>query len=147
MSLEMQILPEREPAGRNVFQFSPLDSARFSREIQGHKWLVESVLVEGEPAVIGGPKKTLKTTCAIDMALSVASGTKFLNHFPVAKKVKVAVLSGESGTATLQETANRICKAKGINLADANVLWQNDLPCLSDPFDRQQLQQGLAQHQ
>src|SRR3974390_3509885 len=85
------------PAGG--FQFSPRDSASFVAEHRQHCWLVDNVLVEGQPAVIGGPKKTLKTTCALDLAISLATGTPFLGHFRVAQPVRVAVLSGENGTA------------------------------------------------
>lgn len=88
--------------------------------------------------------KTLKTTCALDLAISLATQTPFLGYFVVPQKVRVAVLSGESGIATLQETASRISKAKGIKLADADVLWQTDLPRLSDAGDREQLRDGLA---
>jgi hypothetical protein len=58
----------------------------------------------------------------------------------------VAVLSGENGTATLQETAKRISDAKGRKLADVDVLWQTELPCLGEPADRDQLRYGLAHH-
>jgi hypothetical protein len=45
----------------------------------------------------------------------------------------VAVVSGESGPATLQETAARMCKAKGLNLANLGdrLTWCFDLPTLT----------------
>ena len=58
--------------------------------------------------------------------------------------VRVAVLSGESGAASLQETARRVCAAKGVNLSGCDILWQTDLPRLSDPGDRDRLRDGLA---
>jgi replicative DNA helicase len=141
--------PHREStqagAGSQGFRFKPRDSATFAREHHPLNWLVPQVLVAGQPAVVGGPKKAMKTSLTLDLAVSLGSGTPFLGYFKVPRKVRVAVLSGESGAATIQETAQRICKAKNIRLEDCDVLWQPDgLPCLSDLEDRERLRQGLA---
>src|SRR5688500_7162912 len=89
-----------------------MTSAQFADAEYSREWLVRSVLLTGQPAVIGGPKKCLKTSLAIDMAISLGSGTKFLGRFKVPEAVRVAVISGESGGAVLQETAGRIAQAK-----------------------------------
>jgi hypothetical protein len=59
-------------------------------------------------------------------------------------RLEVAVLSGESGNATLQETAHRICAAKGVEQGNCDVLWQTVQPQLGSKRDRQQLSDGLA---
>src|SRR4051812_14443919 len=84
-----------------------LDSETFSKESYPRGWLIENVLVRGQPGVVGGPKKSLKTSLVIDMAVSLGTGKPFLNTFKVPQRVRVAVLSGESGRATVQETAQR----------------------------------------
>lgn len=126
------------------FKFQPCDSATFASEAHSHDWLVPQVLVGGQPGLIGGPKKACKTSVALDLALSLGSGMPFLGKFVVPQQVRVAILSGESGVATLQDTARRVCDAKGVDLAACDVLWQTDLPCLSEPVDRERLQEGLA---
>lgn len=131
-------------ACKQGFHFSPRNSATFAKERYEQTWLVQDVLAACQPAVIGGPKKTLKTSIGLDMAISLGSGKPFLGQFAVPKKVCVAVLSGENGNASLQETALRICKAKGISLESCNVLWQTDLPQLNSSSDRQRLSEGLA---
>jgi replicative DNA helicase len=138
--------PARSLPTDRGFRFRPRDSAAFGKELHQLKWLVPQVLVAGQPAVVGGPKKTLKTSVVLDLAISLGSATPFLGKFAVPKPARVAVLSGESGAATLQETAQRICKAKGISLESCDVLWQPDgLPRLSDPGDREELRRGLAE--
>src|SRR4051794_20840473 len=82
-----------------------LTSADFAEADYSHKWLVRQVLVGGQPGVIGGPKKSLKTSIAVDAAVSVGTGTPFLGRFPVPRKQRVAFLSGESGPATLKDIA------------------------------------------
>lgn len=90
---------------------------------------IPDVLVKGQPCIIAGAKKTLKTSLAVDLAISLASGKAFLGRFPVKKPCNVVMLSGESGRETLTETAIRICQSKGIALADLDRLnWSTFLP-------------------
>lgn len=101
-----------------------LDATEFKRE-----FIVSGILTAGEPMLIAGPPKSLKTSIMLDMALAIGSGTKFLNHFPTSRR-RVGILSAESGEVTIQETMRRIASAKGIHMADADVLVGFDTPCL-----------------
>ena len=96
------------------------------------RFLVRGVLVEGQPMIIGGRSKTLKTSIACDLALSLGTGSPFLGKFD-AHRTNVGFWSGESGAATLRETAKRQAESKGVDLAAASVLWCFDLPKLSQP--------------
>lgn len=126
------------------FRFSPADSPTFARASFVHDWLIPQVLVAGQPAVVGGPKKSGKTSLCCDLAISLGSGTPFLGHFKIAAPSRVLVLSGESGAATLQSTARRICDSRRLNLESCDVLWQPDsLPCLSKADDLGELKSGL----
>ena len=71
-------------------------------------YLVKDFMTAKEPMVIGGASKTLKTTIALDLAVSLASGSPFLGVLPVLKRQRVMFLSGESGEATLQENLQLI---------------------------------------
>ena len=76
-------------------------------------WDVEGVLTRGQPMVVGGASKTLKTSLAIDLALSLSTATPFLGQFPVPARRRAALFSGESGGATVYETAARVARSKG----------------------------------
>jgi hypothetical protein len=100
------------------------------------RFLVRGVLVEGQPMIVGGRSKTLKTSIVCDLTISLGSGTPFLGRFD-AHRVNVGFWSGESGAATIRETAKRQAAAKGVDLADCSVLWSFDLPklCHRDHLD------------
>lgn len=76
----------------------------------------------------------MKTTTNVDLAVSLGSGTPFLNTFESVRS-RVAMVSGESGEFTIQETANRICEKPGIKLADCDVMWGFNLPQIARPGD------------
>ncbi len=94
------------------------------------EFLVKGILVKGAPCIVGGRSKTLKTTVAVDLAISLGSGTKFLGRYEVPRAVKVAFWTGESGQPTIRETALRIAKSKGLDLGGVAVDWSFDLPKL-----------------
>lgn len=88
--------------------------------------------MRGQPMVIGGTKKSLKTSIMLDAAISIATGRRPLNRFDVPEKLRVAVFSGESGEFTIGETADRIAKSILVSIDDCDVLWGFQLPKLSE---------------
>lgn len=134
-----------EPLG----SFCPrlLGSAAFAKKKYDRSWLIESVLVSKQPAVIGGPQKCLKTSLVVDMAISLGTATPFLNFFKVPEAKRVAVFSGESGDAVIQDLALRVAKSKGVDLPDADVLWSFNLPKLSLRSDLNALNDLLSIHE
>lgn len=138
-----------QPQNRNgilTYSFAPITSAEFAGGDYRPTWLVPRLLVRGQPCIIGGPKKSLKTSLLVDLAVSLGSGTPFLDEFPIPEPVRIAMLSGESGAHTLQETALRVCRAKGINLAEVDCLWSFKLPQLARVDHLAELERGLKEH-
>jgi AAA domain-containing protein len=133
------------PRQRN-WTFSPIGSDTFACTDYRPTWLIEGALVAKQPAIFGGQTKSLKTSIAVDMALSLGSGHPFLGTFRIYRRLPVAVLSGESGPWALQEVANRICAARRISLASVDVLWQFSLPQLGNLLDLGELTAGLQRH-
>lgn len=128
------------------YAFRPITSAEFAAGDYRPQWMVKRLLVDNQPAVVGAPKKSMKTSIMVDLAISQATGTPFLGAFEVMRPRRVAIVSGESGEHTLQEIARRVCAPRGVDLADTNILWHFTLPQLATPGDVQALQRGLQDH-
>ncbi len=147
---EKRVLALRDFAGINAKlpSFATMTSAELDAADLRVEYLVESVLVRRQPGVVAAVKKALKTTTAIDLTLSLASGCPFLGKFYVPMAVRVALMSGESGDATIQETARRIARSKpSINLSDyTNAVWSFDLPRLGQPQTKRDLTKFIRDH-
>jgi replicative DNA helicase len=125
-----------------------LDSETFATAEYPRDWLIQGVLMSGQPGVLGGPPKTLKTSLAVDMAISLGTGTPFLGHFPVPAARRVAVISGESGEAALQNMARRVARARMVSLdSECDVLWSSRLPRLGSIRDRKALRKSLREEE
>src|ERR1700732_378149 len=100
------------------------------------RYLIPGVLAAGQLGGIFGAFKTLKTSLAADLLISLASGTPFLGRFPVSQPGRVLFLSGESGLPALKSMARRICAERGMSLDTLdNFVCSPDVPKLGDPFD------------
>ncbi len=98
------------------------------------EWLVRHVVTRGEPMIVGGPRKALKTSTLCDLAVSLATGSDFLGRFKVEQPVRVGMISAESGQRTIRETLRRVAVAKGWGLRFVERLRVAfDLPKLNDP--------------
>jgi replicative DNA helicase len=139
-----------QPLGGTAGEPRPIELmplADFDQRDFRSSYLVRGVLAAGQPCIVGGLSKTMKTSLLMDLAISLGTGTKFLGSFEVPKSVVVATLSGESGGSALQSTTRRICHSKGITPADASVFMGLTLPQLSNPEAIQQLRELIHQHE
>ena len=119
---------EPEPIKYERVTSAQLDATEYHIE-----YLIDGVLVAGQPCIVAGGKKNLKTSLIIDMAVSLSVGGFFLGKLPVSRACRVLVMSGESGLPTLQETARRIAKQAGHRLGNLdNLIWSPDLPRFGD---------------
>jgi hypothetical protein len=124
-----------------ILTAAALDSAKYATE-----YLIPGILPARQPCVIGGPKKSLKTSVALDMAVSLAGGGFFLGKWP-AIVARTLLMTGESGLPVIQETARRICHAAGRRLADLDHLFVSaDLPRLDSPRHLAALDHAIEEH-
>lgn len=124
----------REGAGPERDRFKVWSGPELAAEDLGLRYLVEGVLVEGQPCIVGGAKKCLKTSALVDLGVSLATGADFLGEFAVHAPRRYLLVSGESGLAVLKETATRCALAKGCELVElADFGLTDDIPPLEDP--------------
>lgn len=141
---EQMLAGELPPALR----YTAITSRELAATTYNLSYLIDGVLVRGQPGVIAGPKKTLKTNISIDLALSLGSADRFLERFIVAEAVRVGVMSGESGAATIQETARRIAWSKSWTLENfTNVVWSFDVPQLGQLEHIEALRAFILDHE
>ena len=108
-------------------------------------FLIEDVLVEAQPMVMGALSKSMKTSVMLDMAISLGSGTKFLDKFACVK-TPVLVFTGESGKAVIQATAKSIAKARELEAKDIDAHWSFQVPLISEDRQVQVLRAEILQH-
>ncbi len=135
---------EHEPP-RELISYTRITSAELAEGDYALEYLIKDAMVAGQPLIIAGPQKVLKTSFLIDAAVSLASCGWFLGRLPVTRPCRVAVMTGESGLATIQETAIRVCQAAGKFLSDLdNLFWSPDLPKFGDHLHLEALETFLT---
>ena len=81
------------------------------------EWIIEGWLVD-EPTIIAGRPKTFKSTFAMEMAISVASGTPFLDddRFRAGRKRPVVYVMEENSAGSTRHLIQDIVERKGLGL-------------------------------
>ncbi|MGA2034437.1 MAG: AAA family ATPase [Thermoguttaceae bacterium] len=101
---------DREPEDR--IDFGIITAAELLRKDCSVEFLIPHVLAKGQHHILGGPLKCCKSLIATDLAVSLAMGGRFLDHFDVARPVRTILISGESGWPVFQENIRRISHAR-----------------------------------
>jgi len=76
-------------------------------------YLVDGVLAAGQPCLVAGPFKSLKTSLLVDLGVSLATGSPFLGFFDCAP-ARVGMMSGETALPVLRDILRRVCESKGL---------------------------------
>jgi hypothetical protein len=92
------------------------------------KWLIRNILTEGGVGFIAGEPKANKSWVGFDMAISVATGTRFLNYFDVVRPSPVLFIEEEDPGTTLKSRQGDIWKSKNadsmsLDRATNSVIW------------------------
>ncbi len=79
-------------------------------------WLVASLWARAAVGIVGGAPKCCKSWLALDMALSVASGTPCLGAFAVPEPGGALIYMAEDATATVRQRLDGLCRHRRIDL-------------------------------
>lgn len=90
-------------------------------EPDGPQWLVQDLWGACAVGVIGGAPKTCKSMMALDLAVSVASGTACLGHFEVHTPGPVVVYLAEDALPRVRDRVAQLCRHRGLALRSLNL--------------------------
>ena len=122
-----------EPSPDKPIDFAPMTLSELMERDLSIEYLIEHILAARQPILFAGPVKSLKTSLLLDLLLSLATGTPFLNRLEVVRKFTVGVFTGESGLPTIRDTLYRIARRRrNVDLATIdNLIVSDRIPRLS----------------
>lgn len=104
---QLEVVDEEEES------HGPVDWGTFDRDHQAVSWMVADIWGESEVGFISGHPKSYKSWLALDLAVSVATGTRFLGAF-ASKKHNVLLIQEEDPKPVLQERLTMVGSSKGL---------------------------------
>jgi hypothetical protein len=94
---------------------APVSYATFmSQPRTAPKWLVEEIWTAESHGIIGGEPKTSKSTIALALGLSIASGRPFLGQYGVGVSGPVMMIQEENSDWTMEDRLARIAASYGL---------------------------------
>ena len=100
----------------------PVEPAwRLAERADEHRWLVTGLWSEEAVGIVGGEPKCCKSFLALDLAVSVASGTPCLRRFVVPKAGRVLLYAAEDALHIVRRRLDGIAVAAGARLANLDI--------------------------
>lgn len=122
--------------------------AQLAREVDAagpRRWLVRGIWPAGAYGVHAAEPKAGKTWNALDLAVSVASGTPWLGQHPIDTAGPVVVFAGEGGDGNVVRRVRAIAGGRGVPPDDLPISVCTRAPHLADDAHLQAMAQHLAQ--
>lgn len=94
---------------------------RLDARTERQRWLVETLWAEQAVGILGGAPKCCKSFCALDVAVSVASGAPCLGRFKPTQTGRVLLFAGEDPLELVRERLSGIARAAGRDLERLEV--------------------------
>jgi AAA domain len=88
---------------------------------EAQRWLVTGLWLEQAVGVLGGEPKCCKSFLALDIAVSVSSGTACLRQFPVPTAGRVLLYAAEDALHIVRRRLEGICAAAQVSFEDLDV--------------------------
>jgi hypothetical protein len=92
-----------------------------SKVDHAQRWLVDQLWGDSSVGVIGGAPKCCKTWLALDLAVSVATGTACLGKYAVARPGPVLIYLAEDALPTVRQRVAGMASHRGLQLATVEV--------------------------
>lgn len=123
---------ERAPKAR------PSRLAAFLKDVKRPEWLIKGIATKGSVGFIAGAPKSFKSWFALDMALSVSTGGRFLDHFDIVEPGPVLYIQEEDSAVTVKARTRKIWKGKVVDKLrlgpdGRSVVWEPGSDTEFDP--------------
>lgn len=110
-------------------------------------WLIQDFWPLPGVGILGATPKSYKTWLALDIAVSVASGTAVMGHFPVVAPGKVLVYAAEDSIDSVRHRISDLASARALTLANLDLaLLAVPSLRLDTPVDLARLRATVALH-
>jgi hypothetical protein len=120
--------------------FPVLRMAEARRSLGRPRWLIESLWAASGVGILGGHPKACKTWLALDIALSVSSGTPCLDTFPVVHPGPALLFLAEDSAECVHDRVHGLCQHRGIDMAALDLfLLTPPVLRLNSPSDYESL--------
>ena len=121
-------------------------AAEITLTAPARRWLVEGLWTRGGVGILGGPPKCAKSWLALDVALSVATGTACLDTFEVLEPGEVLLIMAEDAPEIVRARLDSICTHRRLALESVPVhLVLAHALRLDLERDRDRLRETIAQ--
>jgi hypothetical protein len=84
-------------------------------------WLIEQIWTDSAVGIIGGAPKCCKSWFGLDMAVSVASGTRCLERFAVKQPGPVLVFMAEDACPAVRARIQALCIQRHLNIENLDL--------------------------
>jgi RecA-family ATPase len=100
----------------------PVEPAyRLAERADEHRWLVAGLWSEQAVGIVGGEPKCCKSFLALDLAVSLASGTPYLRPFLVPQPGRVLLYAADDALHIVRRRLDGIAVAAGAMLANLDI--------------------------
>lgn len=118
-------------------------------------WLIRDIWLKRSHGIVAGEPKTFKSTVALDIAVSVASGVPLWNNYPVEETGPVLIIQNENSDWIIRDRMEKILNSKNLigkvsgGPKVFDISFPNDYPIyflnnygysFTDPLHRQELE-------
>ncbi len=112
------------------------------------QWLVQGLWSDQAVGILGGEPKCCKSFLALDLAVSVASGTPCLRRFAVQRSGPVLLFPAEDSLAVVRQRLEGICSAAAVDFQSLPVeVITAPVLRLDAPKDRERLSNTVQARQ